>query len=114
MGGVSKLVGGPGATKVETESSNATQGIGKGIEDILEFVGGDEALKGLSWAQKFKALAPVAELLEKYPALAKAAHVGSTALRSGTVAAGQAVAKGSEHPVAAGVAGAAASGVLET
>ena len=66
----------------ENPGLNAT---GKGAETLAEFLSGDEVLKGLSWSDKLLKTAKIARVLEDHPLLLKAAQVGATALRSGTV-----------------------------
>lgn len=72
-------------------SQNTAQGFGEGLETVAEFLTGEEALKGLSLGEKLTKIAPVLKQLEKYPRLAQ---VVSTALRQGTVGAGQASLRG--------------------
>lgn len=55
---------------------NTTQMVGYGGENLAEFILGDEALKGLSMAEKFKQIAGVTSILEKSPALMKALQMG--------------------------------------
>jgi len=72
---------------------NASQQTGAMIENIAEFMMGDEALKGLGLADKMKAIAPALKALEKFPALQAAIMTG---LRQGTVGAAQAFAHGAD------------------
>lgn len=109
-GGLQKLIA-PGSSLKEKELQIAnqdtqTQGLGEGIggfaENLLEFAGGEEALKGLSFAQRLGKLKNVAEFLEANPTIAKAAHFGANVLRSGVVGAAQGGVKGAAEGDASG------------
>jgi hypothetical protein len=73
----------------DLEAKTPLEMVGKGGESVAEFVLGDEALKGLSLAEKAKHLETVAKILDKSPKIAKALELGANALRQGTVGAGQ-------------------------
>lgn len=102
--GLPKLEGAnsdPYATVSQSASGNATAAtrtpggkVGAGLEGIAEFFMGDEALKGLSVADKLGMAAKVAKLAESHPFLAKLIGHGLTSIRGGTVAAGQQMAHG--------------------
>lgn len=81
-------------------------------EDVAEFLMGDEALKGLSYAEKLSAILPGMKAIEKSPALANAVRM---AIRQGTVGAAQTGARtGSPGAaVAAGVLTGGTAGLLE-
>jgi hypothetical protein len=98
------------------QAENKSEAIGKGAEGVMEFLAGDEALKGLSWAEKFKKMAKVAEILETHPTLGKAAIVGFNSLRTGVVGAGQATLHGATPGEAAqtGALAGVTGGALET
>ena len=100
---------------VSLQAENTSESIGKGAEGVLEFIAGDQALKGLTWAQKFQKLGKIAEILEAHPTLAKIANVGFNALRQGTVGAAQTVVHGGSAQDAAttGAVTAATGGALE-
>lgn len=66
---------------------------GRAMETVLEFMSGEEALKGLSLGAKLGKIAPVMQLMEKYPRMAAAMLTG---MRQGTVGAGQAIAHGAD------------------
>lgn len=53
--------------------------IGYGGETLAEFLMGDEALKGLSFADRLGAVAKTAKILEKSPRLIKALQIGAAA-----------------------------------
>jgi hypothetical protein len=89
------------------ESSNAGESAGKVGEGIAEFVMGDEALKGLSIAEKLGIAQKVAKLAEDYPTIAKALHIGMNATRSATASGVQ---SGLHDPSADSVATGAAFG----
>ena len=59
--------------------------IGYGGETLLEFLTGDEALKGLALSDRLMKSAGVAKALEQSPRLMKALQIGADALRSGAV-----------------------------
>lgn len=54
----------------------AAQWVGYGGENLAEFMLGDEALKGLSMADKFKQISGVIGILEKSPRLMRAIQMG--------------------------------------
>ena len=59
------------------------------FESTLEFLSGDEALKALSSAEKFKLGAKIATLAEEHPAVAKLIQMGLNATRTGVVSGAQ-------------------------
>jgi hypothetical protein len=63
-------------------------------ENIAEFFGGDELLKGASLAEKAGLLAKVTKLAESHPLIAKIIGHGLTSLRGGAVVTGQELAHG--------------------
>jgi hypothetical protein len=67
------------------KQSTTSEQIGGGLETIGEFLVGDEALKGLSLADRFGLSQKVAQLAQQSPRLAKAIEFGMNAVRSGTV-----------------------------
>jgi hypothetical protein len=71
----------------QSQPQNTMEQIGSGAESVLEFYLGGEALKGLSIADKLG----LAKTLAKHPSLGR---VIAPALRSGTVAGTEALAKG--------------------
>jgi hypothetical protein len=73
---LSKLAG-------EDQDHGGAQSLGRGIEQIGEFVMGDEALKGLSFADKLAKWAPIAKHLEQFPRLAKALQLGINVGKAG-------------------------------
>jgi hypothetical protein len=81
------------AHQIETPS-NVAQKVGVGAEGIGEFFLGDEALKGLSIAERLGMAAKVAKLAESNPIVAKIIAHGLTAVRGGTVVTGQELAHG--------------------
>ena len=76
------------ATALETPT-NTAQKIGVGAEGIAEFFLGDEALKGLSIAERLGMASKVAKLAETNPVIAKIITGGLNAVRTGTVSAAQ-------------------------
>lgn len=93
--GISHLTGAPeipqAAASAAEPNANPEQGGGEMMENMLEFLMGDEALKGLSYADKLKKVVPILKATEGNGTLAKAL---TTAMRTGTVSAGQAAVKG--------------------
>jgi hypothetical protein len=77
----------------EPDSATAPVGFGEHVgyigENIMEFMAGDEALKALSLAEKFKLAGQVAKLAESHPAIAKLITMGLNATRTATVAGAQ-------------------------
>jgi hypothetical protein len=86
----------------DIETHGAMQGVGNVGEDIFEFVLGDEALKGVALADKFKLASKIADLADSSPQLAKVLGYGlnfmkgggGQAIRQGAVSAAQTIAKG--------------------
>jgi len=97
------------------QAANTSESIGKGAEGVLEFIAGDQALKGLTWAQKFQKLGKIAELLEAHPTLAKISNIGFNAIRQGTVGAAQTAVHGgsAEDAATTGAVTAATGGAFE-
>lgn len=60
------------------------QWIGYGGENLAEFMLGDEALKGLSLADKFKQISGVMNILEKSPRLMRAIQMGADVGKAAT------------------------------
>jgi hypothetical protein len=108
--------------RTDLQPQTTAESVGGFAENILEFAGGEEALKGLSLAAKLGKLTKVAQFLEANPRLAQAAHIGGNilrsgtvgaALRSGTVGAAQGAAKGaSEGDATGGAVGGGIGGVV--
>lgn len=72
------------------ESSNTAQSIGGGLENVLEFIAGDEALQGLKVGDRLTHISQVAKVLEAHPTIAKLAGIGLSAMRQGVVGGAQA------------------------
>jgi hypothetical protein len=64
------------------EPSNEDQAAGQNVENVLEYVAGDEAIKGLSVTEKLAKFGKLASVLEEYPRLT---NIISGALRGATV-----------------------------
>lgn len=58
---------------------------GYALENVAEFMSGDEALKGLTSAEKLMKIAPVLKLVEKYPRLAHVLSEGLAAVKANPV-----------------------------
>lgn len=93
-----------------TATENPSQMVGAGIEGIGEFLVADEALKGLSLAQRLGIAKHVAELAEKSPRLARMIELGMNATRGGAVTVPQQMAHGAS-PTEAFETGATATGL---
>ena len=98
------------AVKTATASTNTMQTVGKVGESIAEFFLGDEALKGLSVAERLGLATKVSKLAESNPMIAKIIGHGLTAVRGGAVTAGQQLAHGAT-PGEAATAGGIATGL---
>lgn len=83
------------ASSMETPEGGHQQ-IGAGLEAAAEFMLGDEALKGLSLADKIPLIGKAMKSLEEAPSLLKnvLAHMTKTGVRTGTVGGVQALAHG--------------------
>lgn len=85
-----------------TTPTTTSEKVGVGAESIAEFIGGDEALKGLSLGEKALKAAKLADAYEKAGPLAKAAITAvMNAGRSGVVGAAQGMAHGENTKEAA-------------
>jgi hypothetical protein len=90
---------------------------GYGLENIAEFMLGDEAVKGMSVGEKLAHLAPLMKTMEKYPRIAAVVQAGLKNMGLGTA---QAAVHGADAPTAlasgavAGVTGGALEGALGT
>jgi hypothetical protein len=84
-----------------TATPGTLQSVGKVGEGIAEFFLGDEALKGLSIAEKLGLASKVAKLAESSPVVARIIGHGLNAVRGGTVTAAQQLAHGATPTEAA-------------
>jgi hypothetical protein len=85
---------------------------GYGLENIAEFMLGDEAVKGMSVGEKLAHLAPVMKTMEKYPRIAEAVQTGLKAMGIGTAQAGVHGA-GPVQALESGAVGGVTAGALE-
>jgi hypothetical protein len=95
------------------QTQGTAEGVGAGAEGILEFMAGDEALKGLSLAEKLGIGAKIAKLAEDSPFAAKIIRTGLNSLTVGAaqgLAHGQSIGDAAKTGAVAGLAG----GALET
>ena len=69
----------------QNSENPALNQLGYGSETLMEFLTGDEALKGLALSDKLLKSAKIAKALEGSPRLIQALHVGADALRGGAV-----------------------------
>lgn len=102
--------------KPGTEAEKYGQTTGHIAEPILEFVLGDEALKGVALADKLGIAGKIAKVAQDSPYIGKLLQHGVNAARTGTVGAIEAAAKGATLPEAikTGTETAAGSAVLDT
>jgi hypothetical protein len=98
------------SVKTAATPTNPMQNVGKVGESIAEFFLGDEALKGLSVAERLGLATKVSKLAESNPMIAKIIGHGLTAVRGGAVTAGQQLAHGAT-PADAATAGGIATGL---
>lgn len=84
--------------------------LGKSGETVAELMGGDEALKGLSMAEKLSKMSKVAELLANHPVLASAAKAGLVGGAQGTARSGGSLAEGAKEGAVTALGGAAVEG----
>jgi hypothetical protein len=76
-------------TNTGTGAAGIEQGLGSGVEDIAEFLLGDEALKGLSVSDRLLKAAKLAKTVEDSPALNRIVQLGLRAVRGSTIGAAQ-------------------------
>jgi hypothetical protein len=106
VGGYDKVLGNSNSHEIAIPKALESDGsfgqeAGGMFEGVLEFIGGDEALKTLSVAEKFGLGVKIAKLAEEHPAVAKLIHMGLNATRTGAVSGAQeAVHGGSASDVA--------------
>lgn len=100
------------STAANAAAANRTTGgkVGTVAENVAEFVLGDEALKGLSFAKRAGILQKIAALAETHPVIAKIIGHGLNAVRGGAVVTGQELAHGAT-PTQALESGATAAGL---
>ena len=91
-----------------SQPTNTAQVVGASLEGIAEFMLGDEALKGLSLADRLGLVKKVAELADESPLLKKIIGHGFQAVRQGAAAAAQQTLHGATPEEAATTGGAAA------
>jgi hypothetical protein len=91
-GGITDLLGGKdtGISKAfhhlagdDNDTHGTAQNVGRGIETIGEFILGDAALQGLSFADKLKNVSSIMKFIEKSPRLAKALQLGINVGKAG-------------------------------
>lgn len=76
------------------DAKNTAEKVGKFGEAIGEFVLGDEAIKGLGLAERMGIAQKVMKIAGEHPVIGKAIAIGMNAMRTGTVAGGETLAKG--------------------
>jgi hypothetical protein len=96
-------------------SHGLPQTAGRGIEDVAEFLLGDEALKALPLSQRLIKSAKVAQIIEDSPLLNRVFQAGIRAVRGGAVGTIQGEVKSggnTSDALASGAAGAVGSAIL--
>jgi hypothetical protein len=93
--GLSEVTG----RNIDLTPHGTAENVGAGIETVAEFMMGDEALKGLSFAERLSKISPVLKGIEKSPRLLKAVlssinEAAPTAVRQGVTGAAQATLHG--------------------
>lgn len=86
----------PTSSGINLEATTPSQSTGKFVENIGEFIAGDEALKGLSVAEKVGLAGKVADIAKTSPKIAKALDIGMNSVRAGVVGGAQGGVKGAE------------------
>lgn len=87
------------------QETSGSEKVGQGIETIAEFLMGDEALKGLSMADKLKNVSGLMKFIEKSPKLEQALHLGINVGKAGAELSPEERALLQEHPILARLAG---------
>lgn len=93
-------LGGRLETAAQMYAATPTKGVpgavGEGAENVAEYFGGEELLGllgkasgAMSLAEKMKSVTGLAQVLDKYPLVAKVLKIGSNAVKQGTIAGGQ-------------------------
>ena len=79
-----KIIPEQGLSSLQTSTApkNTFERLGYGGEGLLEFLTGDEALKGLSLADKLKHVSQVASIFEKSPSLMRAVQTGTNVIKA--------------------------------
>lgn len=98
-----------------TDSKNKAELAGKVGEGIGEFVLADSAIKGLGLTERLGIAQKVMKISSEHPIIGKAIAIGMNAMRTGTVASGETLAKGGTPTEAleSGAGAAAGGAVLE-
>jgi hypothetical protein len=107
-----KIIPPQGQTALDSMDTAQTpaEHVGKAVEMIGEFMGGDEALKGLSIVDKVKHLGAVAKIMTDYPTIARmvtSGAVGAATAGGETLVKTGSPTKAAEAAAAGGVVGAA-------
>lgn len=89
------------AEKAYATPHGTAQNLGTMGESITEFMLGDEALKGLSMADKFAQVAKMMKLAEKSPRLMNALHVGASTAKAAAELSPEEVELVRSHPILA-------------
>lgn len=90
----------------ENAKHGTAQNVGQGLETIGEFLLGDEALKGLSMADRLTQVSKVMKVVEKSPRLAQALRLGINVGKAGAELGPEERAALQKYPILARLAGA--------
>jgi len=111
----------PDIPKEYREERSTSERVGGFAEDVMEFIAGDEALKGLSLGDKLGYAQKIAKFAESHPSLAK---IVTNGIQSAIVGGGQGAVKGAAEghtgqgaasgAIGGGVGGAVGSAAVET
>ncbi len=95
------------------------ENVGATAENVVEWIGGEAALKGLGLGAKLAKMKKVADFVEEYPRIGKLLHIGSNVAKSAAIGATQGAIKGSSsggegtlEGAESGAAGGAVGGVV--
>src|SRR5207247_1248036 len=77
------------AAKNELTPHGVGENVGATAENVVEWMGGEEALKGLGLGAKLAKMKKVADFVEEYPRMAKLLHIGSNIAKSSAIGAAQ-------------------------
>lgn len=97
------------------QTQGTAQGVGAGLENVVEFVMGDEALKGIPYIKRLEQSVKTAKVIQNSPKLAQAMQVGMKILKlAGLHGAEAGAVQGAQTLAKTGDIGQAATSGLET
>ena len=99
--------------KEELTPHGLGENVGATAENIVEWIGGEAALKGLGLGAKLAKMKKVADFVEEYPRIGKLLHIGTNIAKSSTIGATQGAIKGAaEGDATAGAIGGGIGGTV--